>query len=46
VLIYRLVGPQYFEFFTILVSAMGVIFIFVAARYRERTHLRDEVGAA
>jgi POT family proton-dependent oligopeptide transporter len=43
---YRLVGPQYFEFFTILVSAMGVIFIFVAARYRERTHLRDEVGAA
>jgi POT family proton-dependent oligopeptide transporter len=41
---YRLVGPQYFVFFTILVSAMGVIFIFVAARYKERTHLRDEAG--
>jgi len=43
---YRLVGPQYFEFFTILVTGMGVIFIFVAARYRERTHLRDESARA
>ena len=43
---YRLVGPQYFEFFTILVCGMGVIFVFVAARYQERTHLRDERPAA
>jgi proton-dependent oligopeptide transporter, POT family len=39
---YRLVGPQYFEFFTIMVTVMGVLFIFFASRYRERTHLRDE----
>ena len=31
---YNLVGPQYFVFFTIMVSVMGVIFIFVAARTR------------
>lgn len=42
---YRLVGPQYFEFFALLVSVMGVLFIFVAARYKERTHLRDEHAA-
>ncbi|HWE27711.1 MAG TPA: MFS transporter [Polyangia bacterium] len=39
---YRLVGPQYFEFFTMLMTGMGVLFIFFASRYRERTHLRDE----
>ncbi|MCU1283079.1 MAG: ydgR [bacterium] len=43
---YRLVGPQYFEFFTIMVAGMGVLFIFFASRYRERTHLRDEAPAA
>ncbi|MGZ3407166.1 MAG: POT-type proton-dependent oligopeptide transporter [Polyangia bacterium] len=42
---YRLVGPQYFEFFTILMTGMGVLFIFFASRYRERTHLRDEAAA-
>jgi len=39
---YRLVGPQYFQFFTLLMSAVGVLFIFVAMLYKERTHLRDE----
>ncbi|MGZ3440539.1 MAG: POT-type proton-dependent oligopeptide transporter [Polyangia bacterium] len=42
---YRLVGPQYFEFFTMLMAGMGVLFIFFASRYRERTHLRDEAAA-
>ena len=41
---YRLVGPQYFKFFAILMAVVGVLFIFVAARYKERTHLRDEAG--
>ncbi len=39
---YRLVGPQYFNFFAILMAAAGVIFVFFAMFYRERTHLRDE----
>jgi POT family proton-dependent oligopeptide transporter len=39
---YRLVGPQYFEFFAALMALVGVIFIFVAKAYREKTHLRDE----
>ena len=42
---YRLVGPQYFNFFAEIMAAMGVLFIFVAARYREKTHLRDESHA-
>ncbi len=41
---YRLVGPQYFEFFAMMIAAAGVLFVFVAARYRERTHLRDEAA--
>lgn len=43
---YRLVGPQYFEFFSLMMASVGVIFIFVAARYKERTYLRDQPGAA
>ena len=42
---YRLVGPQYFNFFAMLMTAMGVLFIFVSAMYREKTHLRDESNA-
>jgi POT family proton-dependent oligopeptide transporter len=42
---YRLVGPQYFEFFVMLMAVVGVMFIFVAMRYREKTHLRDEQQA-
>ncbi len=37
---YKLVGPEYFYFFTLLMSAMGVLFIFVARGYREQTHVR------
>jgi POT family proton-dependent oligopeptide transporter len=43
---YRLVGPQYFEFFALMIFGMGVIYVFVAMRYKERSHLRDEAAAA
>jgi POT family proton-dependent oligopeptide transporter len=39
---YKLVGPQYFNFFAALMAGAGIIFIFVALLYREKTHLRDE----
>jgi POT family proton-dependent oligopeptide transporter len=37
---YRLVGPKYFYFFVVVMGVMGVIFIFVAAAYKEKTHVR------
>ena len=37
---YRLVGPEYFNFFAYMMAAMGVIFIGVAMVYRERTYVR------
>ena len=39
---YRLVGPQYFNFFALVMACVGVLFIFVAMLYKEKTHLRDE----
>jgi len=39
---YRLVGPNYFYFFVVVMGIMGVIFIFVAAAYREKTHVRAD----
>jgi POT family proton-dependent oligopeptide transporter len=39
---YKLVGPQYFNFFAMVMAAVGVLFIFFAALYKERTHLRDD----
>jgi POT family proton-dependent oligopeptide transporter len=39
---YKLVGPQYFNFFALVMACVGLLFIFVAAFYKERTHLRDE----
>jgi len=39
---YKLVGPEYFNFFALVMSCVGVLFIFVAALYREKTHLRDD----
>jgi POT family proton-dependent oligopeptide transporter len=39
---YRLVGPMYFYFFIGVMAVMGVIFIFVAALYKEKTHVRAE----
>ncbi len=39
---YKLVGAQYFEFFAAVMAFVGLVFIFVAMLYREKTHLRDE----
>ncbi len=39
---YRLVGPQYFHFFALLMSAVGLLFIGVAVLYKEKTHVRNE----
>ncbi len=43
---YKLVGPEYFNFFAWMMSLVGVLFIFVAYFYREKSHLRDESQAA
>ena len=42
---YKLVGPQYFNFFAIVMAAVGVLFILVAALYKERNHLREDATA-
>jgi POT family proton-dependent oligopeptide transporter len=42
---YKLVGPQYFNFFAWVMTFAGVLFLFVAAFYRGTTHLRDEAAA-
>jgi hypothetical protein len=39
---YYLVGPNYFYFFIVVMGVMGVIFIFVAMAYKEKTHVRME----
>jgi len=39
---YKLVGPQYFNFFAMVMAGVSVLFILFAAIYKERTHLRDE----
>ena len=39
---YKLVGPQYFNFFAMAMAVVGLLFILVAALYKEKTHLRDE----
>jgi POT family proton-dependent oligopeptide transporter len=39
---YRLVGPIYFYFFIAVMAVMGVIFIFVAMVYKEKTHVRAD----
>jgi POT family proton-dependent oligopeptide transporter len=43
---YWLVGPNYFLFFIAVMCFFGVIFIFVAQRYQEQTHVRGEAAAA
>ena len=43
---YKLVGPEYFNFFAYAMAAMGVVFIFVALAYRERTYVRADGDAA
>jgi hypothetical protein len=42
---YKLVGPQYFNFFAGLMALVGLAFIVVAYFYKEKTHLRDEAKA-
>jgi len=42
---YKLVGPEYFNFFAMAMAAVGVLFIFVAMFYREKTHLREGEAA-
>jgi POT family proton-dependent oligopeptide transporter len=39
---YKLVGPQYFHFFALMMTFVAVVYIFVARRYKGTTHLRDE----
>ena len=41
---YKLVGPQYFTFFAMVMAAVGTLFILFAAMYREKTHLRSETA--
>jgi POT family proton-dependent oligopeptide transporter len=43
---YKLVGPEYFNFFALAMVGVAVLFIFVALLYKEKTHLRDELEAA
>ena len=43
---YRLVGPNYFYFFIVAMSVAGVIFIFFAAMYKEKTHVRADSAPA
>jgi POT family proton-dependent oligopeptide transporter len=39
---YKLVGPQYFNFFAYVVAGMGALFIFVAMLYREQDYVRED----
>lgn len=39
---YYLVGPNYFYFFVAVMLFVATVFIFVAMRYKEQTHVRDE----
>jgi POT family proton-dependent oligopeptide transporter len=39
---YRLVGPEYFTFFAEVMTGVGVLFVFVAMFYRERTFVRED----
>jgi proton-dependent oligopeptide transporter, POT family len=43
---YRLVGPEYFDFFAMMMAVVGLLFVVVAFFYKERTHLRDETEPA
>ena len=39
---YRLVGPEYFMFFAEVMAVVGLLFVFVATFYRERTFVRED----
>ena len=38
----KLAGPSYFWFFTIVMLVTAIIFIFIAARYKEKSYIQDE----
>ncbi len=40
----KLAGASYYWFFTVMMLITAVIFIFVAAGYREKTYIQDEGG--
>ena len=40
----KLAGPSYYWFFTAIMTVTAVIFIFVAAGYREKTYIQDEAS--
>jgi POT family proton-dependent oligopeptide transporter len=42
---YKLVGPQYFNFFAFVMGCVGVVFILVAALYKEQSHLRTDAAS-
>ncbi len=39
---YKLVGPQYFNFFAYVMAGFGVLFIGVAVLYRGQDHVRAD----
>jgi POT family proton-dependent oligopeptide transporter len=39
---YRLVGPEYFNFFAALMAGVGLLFIVVAYLYKEQSYLRPD----
>ena len=39
---YKLVGPQYFNFFAYVMAGFGVLFVGVAMLYREQDHVRKD----
>ena len=41
----KLAGASYYWFFTVMMLITAVIFIFVAAGYREKTYIQDEGGS-
>ena len=41
---YQLVGPQYFNFFAMLMAAVGLVFMLVAVFIPEKTHVREAVA--
>ncbi|HEX4895746.1 MAG TPA: MFS transporter [Solimonas sp.] len=43
---YQLVGPQYFNFFAMLMAAVGLVFMCVAVFIPEKTHVREATPEA
>lgn len=41
----KLAGASYYWFFTVMMLITAIIFIFVAAGYREKTYIQDEGGS-